>query len=132
MRYLLDTNALSDLVRHPDGQIADGIRQVGQENVVTSLVVSAEIWFGLSRTPSARLSAQVDAVLGAIEILPLESPADRIYGQLRADLQRKGRPIGANDLFIAAHALALDCTLVTDNMREFARVPDLRVENWLR
>jgi tRNA(fMet)-specific endonuclease VapC len=70
--------------------------------------------------------------LGAIEILALESPTDAIYGELRARLERVGQPIGANDLLIAAHALALGHVLVTDNEREFSRTDDLRIENWLR
>lgn len=71
-------------------------------------------------------------MLGALEILPFETPADSIYGVLRASLERAGTPIGANDLLIAAQALALGYTVVTDNDREFSRVKDLQSENWLR
>jgi tRNA(fMet)-specific endonuclease VapC len=71
-------------------------------------------------------------VLSVIEILPLTPPADRLYGDIRASLERVGTPIGGNDLLIAAHALASDCILVTDNEREFSRVEGLVVENWLR
>jgi tRNA(fMet)-specific endonuclease VapC len=67
-----------------------------------------------------------------VPVIPLQPPADRHYAQLRAELERVGKPIGANDMFIAAHALALGCTLVTDNVREFCRVKNLTVENWLR
>ena len=66
-----------------------------------------------------------------MEVLPLEPPADRRYGELRNHLTRQGRPIGPNDLLVATHALAMDLTLVTANFREFQRVPSLRVENWL-
>jgi tRNA(fMet)-specific endonuclease VapC len=71
-------------------------------------------------------------VLGAIEVLPLEAPVDAVYGVIRASLERTGQPIGGNDLLIAAHALALGLTVVTDNEREFSRIDNLRVENWLR
>ncbi len=71
-------------------------------------------------------------MLGAIEVLTLEPPVDAVYGAVRADLERAGQPIGGNDLLIAAHALALDLTLVTDNEREFSRIGQLRLENWLR
>jgi tRNA(fMet)-specific endonuclease VapC len=71
-------------------------------------------------------------VLGALEVLALEAPADIRYGTIRASQEQKGRPIGANDLLIAAHAQSLDLTLVTDNEREFSRVDGLRIENWLR
>jgi tRNA(fMet)-specific endonuclease VapC len=74
----------------------------------------------------------VEAVLGALEILPFKTPADAAYGSLRAQLEQSGRPIGANDLLIAAQALALGYTLVSDNEREFARIDGLRLENWLR
>jgi tRNA(fMet)-specific endonuclease VapC len=77
------------------------------------------------------LTAQVWAILSAIEILPLEEPADQQYGKLRALLESRGEMIGPNDMLIAAHALALDCTVVTANRLEFSRVPGLKVENWL-
>jgi tRNA(fMet)-specific endonuclease VapC len=72
------------------------------------------------------------AILSAIEVLPFEEPADQRYGELRADLERRGASIGPNDMLIAAHALMLDCIVVTANVREFSRVRGLRVENWLQ
>jgi tRNA(fMet)-specific endonuclease VapC len=132
MRFLLDTNIVSDLVRHPRGKIADRISEVGEDDVCTSIVVAAELRYGAAKRNSSRLTAQLEAVLGALEVIALEAPADAMYGLIRANLERTGQPIGANDLLIAAHALALDLTVVTDNEREFSRVEDLRVENWLR
>jgi tRNA(fMet)-specific endonuclease VapC len=132
MRYLLDTNIVSDLVRNPQGRIAQHIRKIGEGQVCTSIIVAAELRYGAAKKQSARLTAQLQAVLGAIEVLPLEAPADTTYGALRARLERAGRPIGANDLLIAAQALALGYTIVTDNEREFAQIKDLPRENWLR
>jgi tRNA(fMet)-specific endonuclease VapC len=132
VRFLLDTNIVSDLVRHPRGKIADRISEVGEDEVCTSIVVAAELRYGAAKKSSARLTSQLEAVLGAIEVLPLEAPVDTVYGVIRAGLERMGQPIGANDLIIAAHARALDLTVVTDNEREFARVDGLRIENWLR
>jgi tRNA(fMet)-specific endonuclease VapC len=132
MRFLLDTNIVSDLMRHPHGKIFDRISELGEDDVCTSIVVAAELRYGATRKNSARLTSQLEAVLGALEILPLEAPVDAVYGAIRAGLERAGQPIGANDLLIAAHALALDLTLVTDNGREFSRIEGLRVENWLR
>jgi tRNA(fMet)-specific endonuclease VapC len=132
MGFLLDTNILSDLVRHPHGRIADRIVQVGEQHVCTSIVVAAELRYGAARKASSRLMAQLEAVLGALEVLALGSPVDVVYGELRTRLERAGRSIGANDLLIAAHALALAHTVVTNNEREFSRIDDLRVENWLR
>src|SRR5690349_20757024 len=132
MRYLLDANIVSDLVRNPAGRAADRVRTVGSARVCTSIIVSAELHYGASKKASPRLTAQLAAVLGALDILPLEPPADVVYGRLRASLEVKGRTIGANDLLIAAHALALGYTLVTDNEREFSRIDGLNCENWLR
>ena len=132
MRFLLDTNIVSVLVRHPRGKIADRISEMGEDAVCTSIVVAAELRYGAAKQNSSRLTAQLEAVLGALEVLALEEPADAMYGLIRANLERAGQPIGANDLLIAAHALALGLTVVTDNEREFSRVDALRVENWLR
>lgn len=130
--WLLDTNILSDLVRNPSGRVAEHIRRAGEANIRTSIVVTAELRFGAAKKGSDRLTAQLEAILRAIEILPLAAPADRIYGELRAKLEKLGTPIGGNDMLIAAQALAFDHVLVTDNEREFARVESLRIENWLR
>lgn len=132
MRYLLDTNVVSELVRVPQGVIAQRITAVGEARVCTSIVVAAELRYGAAKKGSARLAAQVAAVLGALDVLPLDAPADAMYATIRADLERAGQLIGGNDLLIAAQALALGHTLVTDNTREFARVAGLAHENWLR
>lgn len=130
--YLLDANAISDISRRPHGPVAERVRVTPPEQLCTSIIVAAEIRFGLERGVPASLAHQVEQILGGVRIVPFEQPADQVYAELRADLYRRGLLIGANDLFIAAHALALDCTLVTDNMREFERVPGLRIENWRR
>ena len=130
-RYLLDTNILSDLVRNPRGSVAKRIAQVGESHIFTSIVVAAELRFGAMKLGSERLTAQLDAILSALEIMPLEEPVDRLYGELRWHLERLGTPIGPNDLLIAAHALTLGCAVATANTREFSRVPGLQVENWL-
>lgn len=132
MRYLLDTNILSDLVRRPQGRVAERIREVGETSVCTSIIVAAELRFGAAKKGSERLAAQLDAVLGALEVVPFEAPADVACGTIRAQLERQGQPIGGNDLLIAAQTVTLGCTLVTDNEREFARIPELRRANWLR
>jgi tRNA(fMet)-specific endonuclease VapC len=132
MRYLLDTNIVSDLVRNPQGRVAQRIREVGEAQVCTSIIVAAELRYGATKRGSRRLSAQLEAVLGALDVLPFEAPADAAYGVLRARLERRGQSIGANDLLIAAQAVALGCAMVTDNAREFARIEDLACENWLR
>jgi tRNA(fMet)-specific endonuclease VapC len=131
MRYLLDTNILSALMRAPRGAIAGRIRTVGEENVYTSIVVASELRFGAERGTSKRLPAQVDSLLASLHVAPLETPSDRFYGRLRTQLEHAGTPIGANDMLIAAQALAHGSVLVTANFREFSRVEGLDVENWI-
>ena len=132
MRYLLDTNIVSDLVRNPNGRVTQQIRKVGEAQVCTSIIVAAELRYGATKKGSLRLAAQLEMVLGALEVLALEPPSDAVYGSLRTNLERAGMPIGGNDLLIAAQALALGFTLITDDERECARVPNLSCQNWLR
>ncbi len=131
MRYLLDTNILSNAIKHPGGVVARRIADVGEREVLTSIIVAAELRFGAAKMRAPHLTAKVDAVLQTLDVAPFDTPADVIYGALRARLQSARTPIGANDMLIAAHAIALDCTVVTDNVHEFARVDGLRLENWL-
>jgi tRNA(fMet)-specific endonuclease VapC len=131
-RYLLDTNIVSDLVRHPQGRIAEHVRKVGEAQVCTSIIVAAELRYGAAKKGSQRLTAQLETVLGALDVLPFEAPADAAYGLIRTQLEQAGQPIGGNDLLIAAQALALGYTIVTDNEAEFARIDSLPCENWLR
>jgi tRNA(fMet)-specific endonuclease VapC len=132
MRYLLDTNIVSDLVRNPQGKVAQHIRKVGEAQICTSIIVAAELRYGAAKKGSPRLLAQLEAVLGALEVVPFEMPADSAYGLLRTRLEQAGTPIGGNDLLIAAQAPALGHTIVTDNEKEFTRIEDLPHENWLR
>lgn len=132
MRYLLDTSIVSDLLRNPAGKVAQCIRKVGESRVCTSIIVAAELRYGVAKKGSPKLPAQLEAILGALEVVPLETPADKAYGLIRTRLEKSGRPIGANDLLIASQALALGYTLVSDNESEFSRVEDLEHENWLR
>jgi tRNA(fMet)-specific endonuclease VapC len=134
MRYLLDTNIVSNLVRSPQGRMADRLKAVGEKNICicTSIIVAAELRYGTTKKASPRLTAQVEAVLGVIDTLPFDSPADEIYRSIRTQPELFGTPIGGNDLLIAAQALALNHILVSDNDQEFSRVEGLRVENWLR
>jgi tRNA(fMet)-specific endonuclease VapC len=130
--YLLDTNILSHLVRQPQGPIAERIADVGEANVLTSVIVACELRYGAARSGSRRLTRQIEAVLGALTIRPLESEVERVYAAIRVALDKKGTPIGAHDMLIAAHARAIDAVCVTDNVSAFKRVPALKVENWLR
>ena len=129
--YSLDTNILSDLVRHPQGVVAKKIAVVGENEICISIIVASELRFGAAKRNSARLSNQVETILAAMLVVPFDVPTDREYAKLRQLLESSGNSIGPNDLLIAAQARANGQILVTNNVREFTRVPNLQVENWL-
>ena len=129
--YSLDTNILSDLIRHPHGVVAKKIAVVGENEICISIIVAAELRFGAAKRNSARLSNQVETILAAMLVVPFDVPTDREYAKLRQLLESSGNSIGPNDLLIAAQARANGQILVTNNVREFTRVPSLQVENWL-
>ena len=128
---MLDTNIISDLVRNPQGPVTRHIVKVGSEAVCISIMTAAELRYGCARKGSAKLLANVEAILGSIQVLAFDAPADTDYGGIRAELEAAGRPIGPNDLLIAAHAYSLGAVLVTANTGEFSRVRGLQVEDWL-
>jgi tRNA(fMet)-specific endonuclease VapC len=128
---MLDTNIVSDLLRNPKGAVTGHIVRVGSEAVCVSIITAAELRYGCAKKGSAKLLVHVEAILGSIQVLAFDVPADAEYGGLRAELEAAGKPIGPNDLLIAAHAYALGAVLVTANIGEFARVRGLKVENWL-
>lgn len=133
--YLLDTNILSDLLRNPSGEVAHKIASLSAEEqglLSTSVIVACELRFGAAKKRSTLLKARVRQLLDNVIVLALEPEVDEYYGRLRTELEEKGMPIGANDMLIAAHALSIDAVLVSDNIREFRRIKELRVENWLR
>ena len=130
-RYLLDTNIISDLIRNPQGKAAKRIARVGESNICTSIIVAAELRYGCAKSGSARLLKAVEDLLSEIDVLPFDIPADAGYAGIRAGLEAAGKPIGGNDLLIAAHAHATGATVVTANETEFKRVRGLKVENWL-
>ena len=128
---MLDTNIISDLIRNPQGKAARQIAKVGEDNVCTSVIVASELLYGCAKSGSKRLLKAVEDLLAEIAVLPFDIPADAEYGGIRAELEAAGKPIGANDLLIAAHACATETTIVTANVSEFRRIRGLQVENWL-
>src|SRR5260370_30304400 len=128
---MLDTNIISDLIRNPQGKAAKRIAKVGGNNICTSIIVAVELRYGCAKSGSTRLLKAVEDLLGEIEVLPLDVPADTDYGGIRSELEAAGKPIGSKDLLIAAHASATGATVVTANTGEFKRVRGLRVEDWL-
>ncbi|WP_037182868.1 type II toxin-antitoxin system VapC family toxin [Rhizobium sp. AN80A] len=128
---MLDTNIVSAIVRDPRGKALERLIEVGEENVCISIITHGEIWYGVRKNGSEELAKKVSNVTRRLYVASLTLPTDQRYADIRLAL-RQGKNIGPNDLWIAAHALALDAVLVTNNESEFSRVPGLKVENWLR
>lgn len=130
-RYLLDTNIVADLVKNPGGRVKERIAEVGEANVCTSSIVACELRFGARKKNAPLLTARIERLLQSIEVLAFDGDVDRAYAEVRTMLEAAGRPSGANDLLIAAHAVHEDCILVTNNVSEFVHIAGLVVENWL-
>jgi tRNA(fMet)-specific endonuclease VapC len=131
MSRLLDTNILSDLIRHPGGQAARRLAEIGDAEIATSVIVAGELRYGAAKKGSPRLTERVEAVLAEIDVVNLDDATATASGEIRATLELSGRVIGQNDLLIAAQAKTLGAVIVTDNVGEFERVEGLVVENWL-
>ena len=131
MKVLLDTDITSYLFGNRAERVRERFLDYAAGDVGISSITAAELAFGVSVNPSARNRRSVELALEALTIVPFDRNAVHFYGELRAGLHRRGTLIGALDMLIAAQALSLDVPLVTNNLREFRRVPGLRVENWL-
>ncbi len=128
---MLDTNIVSNALRFPNGNAAARMTEPDQKPICVSVVVAEELYFGARKVRSEKLFGQIAGILRTIDVLPIDEPVAHAFAEIRAHLEHSGTPIGPYDMLIAAHALALDLPLVTANIGEFARVPDLRLENWL-
>jgi len=135
MKYLLDTNIVSYFLRDASLTLSQRILDSTPDTLAISIISAGELRYGLCKLPHSKRAAELahllDAVLAAITVLPLPAEAAQHYGHTRTQLEAAGTPIGSNDLWIAAHALSQNMILVTNNTREFERVPALKVENWL-
>jgi tRNA(fMet)-specific endonuclease VapC len=131
MRYLLDTSVCIPLIDGTDERLRDRLLSESPGSVLLSSVVRAELQFGARKSQRAAENLdRVERFCRAFESLPFDDAAAGAYGAIRAQLEREGRPIGSNDLLIAATALAAGLILVTRDLPEFRRVPGLRVEAW--
>ncbi len=128
---LLDTNICIYLINVNPPAVLARFRQYRMGEVGLCSVVAAELAFGVAKSKSARNRQALEMFLAPLTILPFDAAAVWIYGDLRADLERRGTPIGSLDTLIAAHALSQQALLVTNNTREFAKVPGLQLDNWV-
>ncbi len=132
-RFLLDTNTCIYIRRRQPTCVMERFRTLRPNEAVLSVISYGELHYGAQKGPDpARAREELAELADAIQVLPLPANAGPIYGSIRAVLQRKGQMIGGNDAWIAAHALATGLIVVTNNEREFRRVPDLIVENWIK
>jgi tRNA(fMet)-specific endonuclease VapC len=132
MRYLLDTNIVSDMMNNPQGRVMASIAEVGEDRVFTSILVVSEIRYGIEKKGSQKLVVRLREILEGLPVERFETPADEHYAFIRNATKKNGTSVGQMDMLIAAHAQALDAILVTGNEREFSYVPGLKIENWLK
>ncbi len=134
-RYLLDTNICIYVRRRRPPQVLTQFLQLKSGEAVISVVTYGELVYGIAKLhspPPPQAWEQLEEFVSIIGVMPLPVDAGKRYGEIRAVLEARGQIIGSNDLWIAAHAVSADLTLVTNNEREFRRVPDLKIENWTK
>jgi tRNA(fMet)-specific endonuclease VapC len=130
MAYFLDADICIYAISGKYPRVNERIERAGRATCLSAIVV-AELCSGAEKSNRPAYRAEVDKFLLNLEVRDFDESAGRHYGEIRAHLERRGTPIGSNDMLIAAHARSLGMTMVTNNMREFARVPNLKLENWL-
>ena len=128
---LLDTNICIYIINTKPPAVLERFRQYRMGDIGLCSVVAAELAFGVAKSDSARNRQALEMFLAPLIILPFDTAAAWVYGDLRADLERRGTPIGSLDTMIAAHALSQQALLISNNTREFSKVPDLQLDNWV-
>lgn len=132
MTYLLDSNTCIYALKNRPPEVLERLRLVGRQSVAVSVITVLELRHGAERSVAPTVAHQrLDRFLSPLHVVLFDEEAARVGARIRADLQRRGTPIGDLDMLIAATALARDMTLVTNNLREFERVAGLRTENWV-
>ena len=131
MKYMLDTNICIYAIKHKPESVFQKLQEVEPEDVCISSITYAELVHGVEKSAAVEKNRlALSLLLANIEILDFDADAAGCYGKIRADLERKGTPIGSLDMMIAGHAQSLGYTVVTNNVKEFSRVNDLKIENW--
>lgn len=131
--YMLDTDISSYIMKRSDAAVLRKLERVSVADVCISVITKSELMYGVEISPRRHMDqAALDEYLRYVEVLAFPDQAALHYARIRAALKARGAMIGANDLFIAAHARRLGLTLVTNNVREFERIPGLTIENWTK
>ncbi|MBU6200318.1 MAG: type II toxin-antitoxin system VapC family toxin [Xanthomonadaceae bacterium] len=132
MRYLLDTNICIYIARHRPAEVQKRFERLKAGDAAVSAVTFGELQYGAAKSRQAAIvKTNLEEFAGFVPVLALDAACARAYGEIRAELESAGRVIGSNDLWIAAHARSAQLILVTNNEREFKRVPGLKIENWV-
>jgi len=133
LRYMLDTNICIYIAKHQPPEVKARFERLKPGQLVMSAITYGELYYGACKSSQrARALTQIEELVQDIPVENLDLITARVYGEIRATLERQGHPIGNNDLWIGAHAMALDVTLATNNEREFKRIAGLSVENWTK
>jgi tRNA(fMet)-specific endonuclease VapC len=131
-RFLLDTSICVELLRGRASAVLARMRSLEIDEVAISSITMAELQYGVAKSANpAKHEVLLAEFCAPLDILPFDALAAETYGRVQTEIERRGKPIGPLDTLIASHAVSLDVTLVTNNDREFRRVPGLRVENWM-
>ena len=129
--YMLDTNVCIYINRHKPPSVLARFEAIKPGQAVISVITWGELLYGAAKSRQSKLVLKLlDELAVLVPVLPMPMDCGKVYGRIRADLEETGRPIGNNDLWIAAHALAFGLTLVTNNVKEFERIHHLKIENW--
>lgn len=132
MKYLLDTNIIAYIINERPPEVFSKFQSLSKDEIFVSSIVVAELWYGVAKSHKKEQNkSALENFLAPLTIVDFDIIAAKFYAVIRADLESKGLIIGSNDILIAAHALSLGLTLVTNNTKEFGRVNGLKLENWV-
>lgn len=132
MKYLLDTNIIAYIINERPPEVISKFQSLSKDEIFVSSIVVAELWYGVAKSHKKEQNkSALENFLAPLTIVDFDLIAAKFYAVIRADLESKGAIIGSNDILIAAHALSLGLTLVTNNTKEFGRVNGLELENWV-
>lgn len=133
MKFMLDTNTCIYIIKRKPPNVIERFKQIEIFQIGISSITLSELLYGVSKSskPEQNQMALMQFV-APLKILPYGDESAQYYGDLRAYLEKLGTPIGSLDMLIAAHALSIDCTLVTSNEKEFIRIPNLKIDNWVK
>ena len=133
MKFMLDTNTCVYIIKRKPAKVIERFKQTKISHIGISSIILSELLYGVSKSSKPEQNqVALTQFLAPLEILPYGDEAAQYYGDLRAHLEKHGTPIGSLDMLIAAHALSIDCTLITNNEKEFFRIPNLKIDNWAK